>query len=242
MIKKERGKKTVVRRITEDEELMINSVRKFGMDNFISTLRNITQTGLNANNLDSLNQFAKYFIPQAPRTLEEAVSMGMITKETLDVLLQAVRDKKSIAFIGNINTGKSTLLRALITHEVIRNQRLTILEKSTSRDVKQSTTETSPLHVLDVTDTCEVLKQILTKPSGYILMDIEEKGDMYTLLNFVKQQPVIFTSCWSLKNHLAMLDVPNLDAVANIFTEDNTLVIQCSTKGGVYKAEVVKDF
>lgn len=62
-------------------------------------------------------------------TLEEYLKSGFITKEAYEILSNAINNKKNILVVGGTNTGKTTMLNALIHIADKNGERLITIEE-----------------------------------------------------------------------------------------------------------------
>lgn len=107
-------KKTSVKRITSQEERVVEVLRKHSTFQVYSDLKNALGRTALSDNTESLNDLMNALLEHSIRPVKEMLKEGYIDEPTLEVFLKAVEDKKSIIITGAKGSGKSSFLRSMV--------------------------------------------------------------------------------------------------------------------------------
>jgi type IV secretory pathway ATPase VirB11/archaellum biosynthesis ATPase len=107
------SKKAVVKRITSEEDALIEVLRTHGMPDVLHCLNNAI-SALPPESSDFLRSARTALKPNIFMSVQNLVDLNALTEEDANILIAAILSNRNIAVIGDSGSGKTTLLHALV--------------------------------------------------------------------------------------------------------------------------------
>jgi type IV secretory pathway ATPase VirB11/archaellum biosynthesis ATPase len=189
------SKKAVVKRITSEEDALIEVLRSHGVVNVLSCLNTAIST-LPPESSEFLRSARAALKPNVVVSLTDLVELKALTEQDANILLSAISEDRNIAVIGRSGSGKTTLLHALVC-ALPTSKSVCVIESVQEMDFSVSAPEHNIVSIISGNTTTgdmfnHALKLSLDK---LVLGEIATVGDVATLaVSAVVGHSVMFTT------------------------------------------------
>ncbi|MNV28471.1 Type II/IV secretion system protein [compost metagenome] len=236
--------KTVVRRITTVEDSLLETLRKSKNLELITLVEKLRATGELNHDQEKFCSVLKAITPQDTMefSLEKLISIGVISKEDADYLVNANKKGRSIVIQGASRTGKTTLLGSLVRH-LPEGTPIKAVEQSKEIPWKKEFSEYN-IQVFDFSaSTCKDLLAILQRQEKSLWCIDENVPDTLSLLLSLNEYPAIILNLNSQDRDLSVYEILKtkygVKFAENVFDNLNVIRVFCSVIDGKYKVEVI---
>lgn len=158
--------------------------------------------------------------------LNSILNSSFVSREVLDFIINAVSSKKNIVFSGDINSGKTSFLEALI-NSVIPKKRVVLLEKEQSFN----TISSSFMHFIankKSEDFEDIIEYILKLSPEYIITDLNssvpEFSEIKGYLTTLRADSVDFAISKLVKDYVVKENMPEKLAKATVLSNYDYII------------------
>lgn len=113
--------------------------------------------------------------------LEKYIETGFLTLETANLILNYLKEKKNILIVGATNTGKTTFLNALLNTEIVKEDRLFIIEEV--REIQASSPNKNNIEICSWYDGKAALKSAVRYTPERIIFGEIRGAEAFDMLN-----------------------------------------------------------
>ena len=158
--------------------------------------------------------------------LNSILDSSFVSREVLDFIINAVSSKKNIVFSGDINSGKTSFLEALI-NSVIPKKRVVLLEKEQNFNAISS----SFMHFIadkKSEDFEDIIEYILKLSPEYIITDLNssvpEFSEIKGYLTTLRANSVDFAISKLVKDYVVKENMPEKLAKATVLSNYDYII------------------
>jgi type IV secretory pathway ATPase VirB11/archaellum biosynthesis ATPase len=176
------SKKAVVKRITSEEDALIEVLRTHGMPNVLQCL-NTAINSLPPESSDFLRSARTALKPNLFLSLQHLVDLKAITLDDANLLLLAISENRNIAIVGENGSGKTTLLHASIC-EIEDYKRVVVCEPVQEMDFVVSSPDKHILAVQSTSLMSTDMLDLVLKPTvdRVVFGEVLRSGEVSALL------------------------------------------------------------
>lgn len=236
------SRKTEVLRVTTDEAELIKSIRLVGMKKFAEELD--VAVKLVSTSLSSLKSVKCSLIKSNDVTLEELLFNGTLKESDYEYLLESLNENRHIAITGAHSSGKTTMLKALLSCNELMDTKLCIFEGQKEVETYSNIVDKSCVFIDPRNTYTKDLLEVSFRGDikRLVFSEITTHEDALILALMLRHKPTIFTvdSNSFIRDMLLSFENNVSDSVLSTIKKETLVIVHCEYNEDNYNVSVVK--